>query len=312
MKIRILGAAAGGGFPQWNCNARLSRAVRSGEPGFRARTQSSIAVSVDGHRWTIFNASPDLRRQIEQTPELHPRPDEGIRNSPIEAVVLTNADVDHIAGLINLREVEPFNIYAHDRVLAVLASNSIFNVLNPQIVRREPLSFLREIPLHGPEGPLGLTIEAFPVPGKIALFLEDAEQGDSFGTEEGDTIGLKISDGRGEQARSCYYIPGCARVDSTILERVEGAGCLLFDGTVFTDSEMIDAGVGVKTGQRMGHIAIGGLKGSLEAFKNSRIGQKFFIHINNTNPILEEGSEAEGLVTAAGWGISYDGMEITL
>ena len=312
MKIKVLGAAAGGGFPQWNCNARLSRAVRSGGPGFRARTQSSIAVSADGSRWTIFNASPDLRRQIELTPELHPRLDEGVRNSPIEAVVLTNADVDHIAGLINLRESEPFSIYAHERVLAVLASNSIFNVLNPEIVKREPLGFLSEVPLSGPEGPLGLTIEAFPVPGKIALFLEDAERGDGFGTEEGDTIGLKISDGQGEQARTCYYIPGCAKVDAAILDRVEGAGCLLFDGTVLTDGEMLDAGVGVKTGQRMGHIAIAGREGSLEAFKNSRIGQKFFIHINNTNPILEDGSEAERHVGAAGWGISYDGMEIEL
>lgn len=312
MKIKVLGAAAGGGFPQWNCNARLSRAVRSGKPGFRARTQSSIAVSSDGCRWTIFNASPDLRRQIELTPELHPRPDEGLRNSPIEAVVLTNADVDHIAGLINLREVEPFSIYAHTRILDVLSANSIFNVLAPEIVRREPLDFLLETSLFGPEGPLGLMVEAFPVPGKIALFLEDVEYGDNFGTEQGDTIGLKISDGQGEQARACYYIPGCAKVDDAILDRVEGAGCLLFDGTVFTDSEMLDAGVGVKTGQRMGHIAIDGPAGSLEAFKNSRIGQKIFIHINNTNPILEEGSEAEKRVREAGWGISHDGMEIAL
>lgn len=312
MKIKVLGSAAGGGFPQWNCNGPLSCAVRDGKNGYRARTQSSIAASADGEQWVIFNASPDLRQQIAQTPELHPRADGGLRNSPIEAVVLTNADVDHIAGLINLREREPFTVYAHERVLEVLASNSIFNVLNPEIVGRRPLSLATETELAGPEGPLGLSVEAFPVPGKVALFLEDSGKGENFGTREGDTIGLKISDGTGDQARACYYIPGCAAVAPAMLDRVEGAGCLFFDGTVFTDDEMPRTGVGEKTGQRMGHIALDGPDGSLAGFAGSRIARKIFIHINNTNPILREGSPEEQRVRSAGWEIACDGMEVEL
>jgi pyrroloquinoline quinone biosynthesis protein B len=311
VKIKVLGAAAGGGFPQWNCNARLSRGAWDGVAGFRPRTQSSIAASVDGKAWALFNASPDLRQQIIATPELHPRRDGPPRNSPIEAVVLTNADVDHIAGLINLRESEPFSLYAHERVLSVLAVNSIFNVLNPDHVKRGALPNGREIALYGPDGPLGVRVEGFPVPGKVALFLEGETKG-GFASEAGDTIGVRISLEDGAQARSCYYIPGCARVDDRLLERVEGAGCLLFDGTLFTDDEMVAAGVGAKTGARMGHMSISGPEGSIQAFRNARIHRKIFIHINNTNPILEEGSPAERQVRDAGWDIAYDGMELAL
>jgi len=313
LKIRILGSAAGGGFPQWNCNARLSRAVRESRPGFLARTQSSIAVSADERNWTVFNASPDLRQQIAAAPMLQPRADGPLRHSPIEAVVLTNADVDHIAGLINLREREAFSLYASGRVLETLAANTIFNVLDPAVVPRRPLPFNRPLRLEGPKGALGITIEAFPVPGKVALFLEQAEQADAnFGTVEGDTIGLRIAaDGAG-QGRACYYIPGCARVDGALLDRVEGAGLLMFDGTVYTDTEMQDAGVGSKTGARMGHMAISGQDGSLAAFRHLRVGRKIYVHINTTNPILEAGSEAERAVNAAGWEVGFDGMEIDL
>lgn len=313
MKIKILGSAAGGGFPQWNCNARLSSAVRARKPGYKPRTQSSIAVSADGKRWAVFNASPDLRVQIEATPALHPRGDGPLRNTPIETVVLTNADVDHIAGLINLRERQPLSLYASRRVLDVLAANSIFNVLDPQLVPRRALPLGRPLELQGPRGTLGLTVEPFAVQGKVALFLEQAGQQDAdFGTAEGDTIGLRIAASGAGQGDSCYYIPGCARVDGALLDRVQGAGCLLFDGTVFTDNEMQEAGVGTKTGARMGHIAIGGRGGSLEAFRGLSIGRKVYIHINNTNPILEEGSEAEHRVKEAGWDVAFDGMEIAL
>lgn len=323
MKIKVLGSAAGGGFPQWNCNAPLSRAVREGHAGFLARTQSSIAVSAGRHAsidtqtrtdtegWAIFNASPDLRQQISATPWLQPRADGPLRHSPIKAVVLTNADVDHIAGLINLREREPFSLYAAPRVLATLAANSIFNVLDPELVPRRPLPFGRPLALEGPAGALGLTVEAFPVPGKIALFLEDASHPD-FGGAEGDTIGLRIAPDGAGQSRALYYIPGCARIDAALLDRIEGAGCLLFDGTVFTDDEMREAGVGTKTGARMGHIAIGGQEGSLSGFRDLKAERKVYIHINTTNPILEPGSEAERQVKTAGWEVAFDGMEIDL
>jgi pyrroloquinoline quinone biosynthesis protein B len=311
VKLKVLGAAAGGGFPQWNCNAGLSRAVREGRAGFHARTQSSLAASADGVQWAIFNASPDLRQQIAATPELHPRAGGPLRNSPIEAVILTNADVDHIAGLINLRESEPFHLYAHQRVLDVLAANSIFNVLNPRFVTRNALSTSERIALQGPEGALGLAIEAFTVPGKIALFLEDDKRQD-FGSEAGDTIGVRIAPIGAGQSQACYYIPGCARIDGALLDRVEGAGCLFFDGTVFTDTEMAEAGVGAKTGRRMGHVPVSDPDGPLALFRHSRIGRKILIHINTTNPILEIDSPAEVRVREAGWDIAYDGMEIVL
>lgn len=318
MKIKIVGAAAGGGFPQWNCNAPLSRAVRQARPGFLARTQSSLAASADGVHWALFNASPDLRAQIAATPELQPRADGPLRHTPIAAVVLTNADVDHIAGLLNLRERQPFSLYATARVLETLEANSIFRVLNPAYVERRELPLSGTTELIGPDGPTGLSIETFAVPGKVALFLEDeGAAADNFGTRDGDTIGVRIASdrsgdmpGRGDPHRGVYYVPGCAQVDDALRQRLQGAGCLMFDGTVFVDTEMHDTGVGEKTGARMGHMAISGPDGSVEALRGLDIARKVFVHINNTNPILEPGSDAERFVTDQGWEIAYDGMEI--
>ena len=315
MKIKVIGSAAGGGFPQWNCNAPLSKAVRENRHGFLARTQSSIVASADGRSWVLFNASPDIRQQIAATPQLQPRADAALRNTPIAAVVLTNADVDHIAGLLSLRERQPFVIYATSRVLKTLDDNSIFRVLNPAVVERRELELSGTTRLEGPDGPLGLTIETFVVPGKVALFLEnDNQAGNNFGTEEGDTIGVRISsqmDAPGT-SRDVFYIPGCARVDDELKGRLRSAHCLLFDGTVFVDTEMEDTGVGSKTGTRMGHQAISGPAGSIAALADLDIGRRIFVHINNTNPILEPGSQAERDVQAAGWEIGYDGMEIEL
>jgi pyrroloquinoline quinone biosynthesis protein B len=304
--VRVLGSGAGGGVPQWNCNARLSRMAWDGDPRIRARTQSSIAVSADLRRWVIVNTSPDLRQQIWANPELQPARDEALRNSPIKAVILTNGDIDHIAGLLSLRERQPFRIYATPRVLSILSENSVFGVLASDVVERVvlPINQLIEIPDTG-----GVMVEAFPVPGKVALYLEDASKGPGFGTQLGDTIGLKLS---AEGRPPAVYMPGCARIDDSVLRRVRGASCLLFDGTVFEDSELVALGVSDKTGQRMGHIAIAGENGSLHAFDNAEVGRKVYIHINTTNPILEEGSSAEEIVKEAGWEVAFDGMKIIL
>lgn len=314
MKIKVIGAAAGGGFPQWNCNAPLSRAVRHNSPGFLARTQSSLAASADGQNWVLFNASPDIREQIAATPDLQPQVDGPLRNTPIAAIVLTNADVDHIAGLLSLRERQKFTIYATARVLKTLAENTIFRVLNAaDVERRElPISGLTE--LEGPNGPLGLSVETFAVPGKVALFLENQQSGANFGTEAGDTIGARIIDGGkvSTTENDLYYIPGCAALDDPLRDRLKGAKCLLFDGTVFVDTEMHDTGVGEKTGARMGHMAMSGPDGSVAGLAALDIKRKVFVHINNTNPVLEPGSEAEAFVTGAGWEIGFDGMEIEL
>ncbi len=166
MMIKVLGSAAGGGLPQWNCNGRNSADVRKGAAGLVPRTQASVAVSADGAQWVLLNAAPDLRQQINDTPELHPAPDGGPRNSPIKAVVLTNGDVDAVAGLLCLREGQPFTIYGTARVLGVLASNSIFDVLDPRLVKRVPMEFGRTFAVEGPSGPLGITHRGLPGAGQ--------------------------------------------------------------------------------------------------------------------------------------------------
>ncbi len=304
--VKVLGSGAGGGFPQWNCNTALSRLAWDSDPKTAARTQSSIAVSRGGDRWVVINASPDIRHQIAATKELQPKRDGPARNSPIQAVVLTNGDVDHIAGLLSLRERQPFAIYATPRVLSILGQNSIFDVLSADVVQRIPLSFDSPIDVSGTNG---VTVEAFPVPGKVPLYLEDKQPGAGLASENGDTIGLKIHAGG---SAALFYIPGCAFIDDALLARLHGASFLLFDGTVFTDDEMIGLGVGEKTGRRMGHVPISGDGGSLHSFNRCEIHRKAYIHINTTNPILESGSEPERLVRAAGWEIAYDGMTVKL
>ena len=315
MIVKVVGSAAGGGFPQWNCNAPLSNAVRTGKPGFLTRTQSSLAASSDGESWALFNASPDIREQIAANCELHPKPENGLRSTPITTVVLTNADVDHIAGLLSLRERQPLVIYATANVLNTLAHNSIFRVLHPDFVQRRELPVSGITPLEGPEGPIGLSVETFPVPGKVALFLEDETATDgNFGTSDGDTVGVRIgqSGSDGDSTGSLFYIPGCARVTQELKGRLDGARCLLFDGTVFVDSEMSDTGVGEKSGSRMGHLAISGPQGSIRQLADIEIGRRIFVHINNTHPILEPCSDAEKAVTDAGWEVAFDGMELRL
>ncbi|HEY4276494.1 MAG TPA: pyrroloquinoline quinone biosynthesis protein PqqB [Rhizomicrobium sp.] len=309
LHILVLGAAAGGGFPQWNSNDAIARRARAGDPKVPPRTQSSIAVSADGRRWVLFNASPDLRQQINDRRQLQPAAEAPLRASPIAAVVLTNADVDHVTGLLNLRESQTFSLYAHSRVLDVLAANSIFNVLNPAFVARRPLPMDDAVALQdGAGAPLGLSVRAFTVPGKVALWLEDSKAKD-FGTTEGDTLGLEISDANGN---AFFYIPACAAMTADLSNRISGAPLVFFDGTLWHHDEMIAAGVGVKTGQRMGHMSCDGADGSIAALADLNIARKIFIHINNTNPLFVADSAERAQARQAGWEIAEDGMEIAL
>ncbi|MGC2410970.1 MAG: pyrroloquinoline quinone biosynthesis protein PqqB [Methyloceanibacter sp.] len=308
MLIKVLGSAAGGGFPQWNCNGRNSADLRKGVAGLQPRTQASVAVSADGRNWVLLNASPDLRQQINDTPELHPAPDAGPRNSPIKAVILTNGDVDAIAGLLMLREGQPFTIYGSERVLQVLAANNIFDVLDHALVPRTPMALGRPFAVEGPEGPLGLEVEAFPVPGKVALYLEDAEAGEGFGTQEGDTVGLKVTEAG--SGRHFFYVPGCAKLDAAVKARLAGAPLLFFDGTLYINDEMIVQGLMNKTGDRIGHMNMSGGNGTVASFADLGVGRKIFIHVNNSNPALREDSPERSAVEAAGWEVAYDGMAI--
>lgn len=310
MLIRILGAAAGGGFPQWNCNCRNCSDVRAGKPGFRARTQCSLAVSANGVDWVLLNTAPDLRQQINDTPELGAQSDGGLRNSPIKAAVLTGGDVDFIAGLLNLRELQPFTVYGSSRVLATLAANSVFNVLDASVVPRRELPLGSPLAIEGAGRPTGLVIEAFAVPGKIALYLESSAASDNYGSREGDAIGLKIS--APESGKHFFYVPGCATVDGELRERLKGAPLVFFDGTLYTDDEMLQQGLMQKTGQRMGHISISGPDGSIAAFEKLDVARRIYVHINNSNPVLDDNSPERRATEAAGWEVGYDGMEIRL
>jgi pyrroloquinoline quinone biosynthesis protein B len=258
-------------------------------------TQSSVAVSLDGTSWVVLNASPDVRAQLA-APRFSPT---GLRSSPVKAVVVTNADVDHIAGLLSLREGTGFELWASSETLAVLASSPVFGVLSDVVERREMALDKSFSPLPG------LTIMPFAVPGKVALFLES-----ELGAEQrmgGQTVGLEIA-GNGKRV---LYIPGCAEVPDWLLDRIEGADVLLFDGTVFADDELVREGVGTKTGARMGHLAISGPDGSLERFAGRQVGRKILIHINNTNPILRPDGPERAAVVNAGWELAQDGMEVT-
>ncbi len=299
MIVRTLGAGAGGGLPQWNCGCSNCRSSRVG--GIPAMTQSSVAVSPDGKAWVILNASPDLRWQMQCTDALHPT---GLRESPLRAVIVTNGDVDHIAGLLTLREKTPFDLFATDETHEVIEANPVFGVLDPKLVVR------RTIRLDDPVEPVpGLKITAYAVPGKVPLYLE--REGFTEGPETralGEkTVGLQID----AEGRVFHYVPGCADLPDWLCNRLKSADLLFFDGTVWEDDDMLRSGTGAKTGARMGHLAMSGVNGSLERLSGLR-GRRVYIHINNTNPVLMPGSPERAEISAAGWELAQDGMEIAL
>jgi len=257
----------------------------------------------------IFNASPDLRQQINDNAALHPK--NGLRHSPITSVVLTNGDVDHIAGLLTLRESHPFSVYATERVLSVLRANSIFNVLNPECVERRRMRLNEPFEICDRNGDgTGIVVEPFAVPGKVALYLEDASAGSNFGTQPEDTVGLRIA--ARDNRSQCFYVPGCAALTDDLAGRLAGAPLVLFDGTLWRDDEMIVAGVGTKTGRRMGHMSVSGADGTMAAFEKLGVKRKVFVHMNNSNPILLADSPERAAIAQAGWEAAHDGMEITL
>ena len=264
----------------------------------RPRTQSSVAVTGDGRSFVLLNASPDLPQQLRAAPDLWPRT--GLRHSPIAAVVLTNGDVDHVAGLLSLRERQSFRLIALPPVLAALAENPIFAVLAEGVVER--VEAMPGVPLAA----AGLEIELFPVPGKAPLYREGSDP--VIGAETGETTGVMVRGGSGHGALA--YVPGCADLTPALLDRLVEADILLFDGTLYTDDEMIAAGVGRKTGRRMGHVPISGAGGSLDRLKALPARKKVYIHINNTNPILVEGSAERATVESAGFEVAFDGLEI--
>jgi pyrroloquinoline quinone biosynthesis protein B len=308
LRIVVLGAAAGGGVPQWNCGCAVCQAARTGHPGLQS-SQASIAVSADGEHWFLINASPDLRQQLTATPQLHPK-GLRLRHSPIAGVILTNSEVDAVAGLLSMREGSPFKIYAHPRVLAILKANSIFNVLSEANVKREAIAVDEVFEPALPDGsPSGIEILPFVVPGKGAWYLEGKAH-PAGGDGAGDTLGLRIADKA--SGKYFYFLAACAKVTPELKQRLAGASLVFFDGTVWRDDELIAAGLGAKTGQAMGHIAMSGDNGAIAALADLGIDRKVFLHINNSNPALLRDSAERKTAECAGWQIPADGMEITL
>ena len=308
LRVVILGAAAGGGVPQWNCGCPVCRLARTQHPELQS-TQASIAVSADGDHWFLVNASPDLRQQLIATPQLHPAAGQ-LRHSPIAGVVLTNGEIDAVAGLLSMREGWPFTIYAHERVLSILATNSIFNVLSEKNVTRQPIAVDKAFEPALPDGtPSGIEILPFAVPGKGAWYLEGkAHPAGDDGV--GDTLGLRIGDKA--SGKFFYFLAACARVTDDLKSRLAGASAVFFDGTVWRDDELIVAGLGNKTGQGMGHIAMSGASGAIASLADLDIGRKMFLHINNSNPVLLRDSAERKSAERSGWQIPADGTEIVL
>jgi pyrroloquinoline quinone biosynthesis protein B len=308
LRVVVLGAAAGGGVPQWNCGCPVCLAARTEHPELQS-TQASIAVSTDGRHWFLINASPDLRQQLIATPQLHPAPGQ-LRHSPIAGVILTNGEIDAVAGLLSMREGWPFTIYAHSKVLAILATNSIFNVLSEKNVRRQPIEEDEAFEPTLPDGtPSGIEVLPFAVSGKSAWYLEGKAHpaGD---TGAGDTLGLRIRDKATD--KFFYFLAACAGVSDELKSRLAGAPLVFFDGTVWRDDELIVAGLGNKTGQGMGHIAMSGENGAIAALASLDIDRKVFLHINNSNPALLHDSAERKTAERAGWQIPADGTEFTL
>jgi pyrroloquinoline quinone biosynthesis protein B len=298
----VLGAAAGGGFPQWNCRCEVCRLAWAGDKRVKPRTQASLAVSADGEHWVLLNASPDLRAQIQANENLYPRGQahDNARGSPIAAVVLTGAEIDQTAGLLSLRERSPFSLFATAATLATIADNPMFAALAPGVVTRCAV-------VPGERFALGHGIEAelFIVPGKVPLYLEGDDP--DTASESAANVGVEILNGTARLA----FVPGAAAVTPAVMQRLARADVIFFDGTLFSDDEMIASGTGGKTGRRMGHMPLDGPDGSLVALAGLRA-RRIFVHINNTNPILIDGSPERGRVVAAGWEIAEDGLEIKL
>lgn len=296
MKMIVLGAAAGGGFPQWNAASPNNRNAFSGHLDCPAQTQCSIAASPDGREWVLLNASPDIRQQIISTPELHPQ--SAPRSSPIRAVVLTGADIDAISGLLILRERQPFTVWATEFVLGALRMNSVFNVLDRACVQ------FRTIQSGTTFEPLpGLVCRRLETPGKPPLYLEATH---GIAPVEGSSIGIELTSPANHRA---IFMPACAEITRDILRAIEGTDVLFFDGTLCVDDEMIRSGEGAKTARRMGHVS---MDEAMTRLKDASIGRRIFIHINNSNPVLNRVSDERRIVENAGWTIATDGMRIDL
>jgi pyrroloquinoline quinone biosynthesis protein B len=309
MRVEILGAAAGGGFPQWNCNCRNCCSLRAGTSAAKSRTQTQVAVSDDGHSWFLLNASPDLRMQIERAPVLQPR-DPG-RDSPIAGVLLTSADIDQIAGLLSLRELQPFRIYCTPSLRRILQEdNSMFGMLNrvPQQVCWTEIKPGASFPLLTVASEdSGVCSEVFSLGNRYPFYVSP-DRAAMLNSEEA-SLGVMVT---GASGGRLAYAPAVPAITDQLLQLLESADLVLFDGTFWSNDELIQVEGSGATARDMGHVPVSGSDGSLRALAGLRRPRKVFLHVNNTNPMLDESSPEYREVRAAGWEIAEDGWHFNL
>jgi pyrroloquinoline quinone biosynthesis protein B len=307
MLIRILGSAAGGGFPQWNCNCRNCRSLRDGTFKGKPRTQTQVAICQNNRAWFLLNASPDLRTQIEATPVLHPR-NHG-RNSPIGGVLLTSGDIDQVTGLLSLRELQPFPIYCTPSIRRILQEdNSMFAMLNrvPGQVSWTDISCDGSFCLQVERG-VGIDCRVFSLGSRFPAYVSPDR---SLALKQEDALLGVIASSSAD--RHMAYMPAVPDVDDSLLEQLEETDLLLFDGTFWSDDELIRVQGSGSTAGEMGHIPVSGAEGSLRKLAGLRRPRKVFVHINNTNPMLDETGTEYAQVRAAGWEVAEDGWSLDL
>ena len=304
MRIRVLGSAAGGGFPQWNCNCFNCRRLRTGQIKASARTQSSIAVSGDGLSWVLCNASPDIRAQLESFPAM--QPGRTIRDTAIVGIVLIDSQIDHTTGLLMLREGKPLDVYCTEMVRQDLTTgNPLFNILGHYCgVNWHPIPVEAGAPFTvcGAEA---LHFTAVPLHSKAPPYSPHRQA-----PQVGDNIGLRVEDVH--TGKRLFYAPGLGEIEAHLLPYLAECDCLLIDGTFWRDDELIVAGIVNKRARDMGHLPQSGADGMLSVLSALPRPRKILIHINNTNPILDEASPERAQVVAAGVEVAYDGLDITL
>ena len=303
MHVLLLGSAAGGGFPQWNCWCPGCRTARTHPSLALPRSQSSVAISADGVRWFLLNASPDVREQLLSI-NGHPSAS-AVRHVPIEGVVLTDAELDHTLGLVLLREGGHMPVYATEAVNGIIEHDSriLATTRAFSTVPMTALTVNQATPLRYRDGSAsGLTVEAFEVPAGPPRFASH--------DHAGHTVGLIIRD-EGD-GRSCAFVPGCGGLDEALLQRLSAVDALLFDGTFWQDDELIALGVGTRTARQLDHLPITGDGGSLELLAHLPCRHRVYTHINNTNPILLENSPQRDAVVRAGLTVGFDGWRIEL
>jgi pyrroloquinoline quinone biosynthesis protein B len=303
MRVRVLGSAAGGGFPQWNCGCSNCNGLRAGTLKALPRTQTQVAVSADGSQWVLLNASPDLRQQLVQFPEFRPSRS---RSTPVCAIILTSADIDSVMGLLHLREFEPLRIYSTASVSRVLREeNTIFRVLE----RSSPPADWETIRFGSPvtvaqnrAAEDGLVCTAVPLGGEFPDYVRRP-----LAKEEA-VIGLELT----ENGKRLFYAPTLPVYSKEVKCRVAESDLALLDGTFWSDNELVEVRGRGRTAREIGHLPLSGPGGALEELAGWARGKRVLIHINNTNPILDEESAANRAVREAGFEIAHDGMEFEL